>query len=419
MSWPVSARPELVLTEQPGSDLEEPQGLVASSGELRAIPLKWEPVLVGQVGGYVIERSAVQAGPFERIATIVGRLNTQYIDRNTLVPLMSSEDAALGEAPPITPVNLEDGMSWSYRIRAYSASGALATAGSAVVTATTAPPLSAPDELRAYSQQPRKVAVSWRAAEDRLVQGYWIYRSPSAAGPYQLIAQLEGRHETNYVDSGLGDLRVFYYRVAAANQAGGLGDPTDPVQAVTKPEPLPPYLLRATEQRLGSNVISWEPNVEPDIVEYRVLRTRSGADMPEIVASVSSGLTLAEDRAVGAGEHINYSIIAIDRDGLESDPAEPIQVVSVGYGLKADIVENGIQLSWETDGENFRGGHVFRNERFGRTSLGFTTGNHFLDPSVTPGLRHRYSVVLERHDKTLAPPSQVIEVNVPESAAAR
>jgi fibronectin type 3 domain-containing protein len=415
-SW-VTREPELVVSEQPGADLEEPQGPVASSGELRAIPLQWEPALVGDVGGYVIERSADPAGPFERLVTVSGRLNTRYIDRDTLLPLMSSEDAALREKPPITPVNLDDGLTWSYRIRAYSGSGVLATAASAVVTATTALPPSPPEELRSYSRQPRKVALSWRAAADRLVVGYWIYRSPTAAGPYQLIAQLAGRYETNYVDSGLGDLRVFYYRVTAINESGGLGSSTEPVQAVTKPEPLPPYQLRTTVQHLGSNVLSWEPNVEPDIVEYRVMRTRAAADMPEVVALVSSEQTSAEDRAVGAGEHIRYSIVAIDQDGLESNPAGPVEVVSVGYGLVGRIDGDAVHLSWEADHESFHGGHVFRHDRLGRRNLGFTTDDHFLDPGTRPGQRYRYSVVLERPDKTLAPVSRVIEVEFPEAQA--
>jgi fibronectin type 3 domain-containing protein len=410
----VSNTPELVLTEHPGSDLQEPQGLVANGGELRAIPLKWEPVLVGEVGGYVIERSEAQAGPFERIATLSGRLNTHYIDANTLPPLASPAEPADDETPSMAPVNLEDGLTWSYRIRAYSESGAIATTPSAVATATTAPPPAPPEELRAYSRQPRKVALSWRASEDRLVQGYWVDRSPTAAGPYQLITNLEGRNQTNYVDVGLGDLRVFYYRVTAANQAGGLGSPSDPVQAVTKPEPLPPYQLRASETHLGRNVLSWEPNVESDIVEYRVLRARSRSDAVEIVASVSPEQTTAEDLAVGAGEAIRYSVVAIDRDGLESNPAQPIEVASVDYGLEGHVVEEGIRLSWKADRERFRGGHVFRHERFGRRSLGFTTEDHFLDPNTPPGVRHRYSVVLERPDKTLAPPSQVIEVETPE-----
>lgn len=411
--WASSGSPP-VLTEQPESDLPEPQGLVATSGELREIPLKWEPVLVGEVGGYLIERSAERAGPFERLVTIAGRLNTQYIDRTTLHTSTPADAPSGGEMPLITPINHADGLTWFYRIRAFSPSGALGATPSTVVIATTAPPPGAPQELRAYSRQPRQVPLSWRASEDRLVQGYWIYRSPTASGPYQIIKQLDGRYQTTYVDSALGDLRVFYYRVAATNRAGGLGSPTPPVQAVTKPEPLPPLRLHATEQRLGSNLLSWEPNVEPDIVEYRVLRIRSQADMPEIVASVSSQRNVAEDRAVGAGEHISYSIIAIDQDGLESNPAEPVAVVSVGYGLEGRNVPDGIRLSWDVDNrEPFRGSHVFRHGRFRRKDLGFTTENHFLDPEVQSGHRYRYSVVLERPDETLAPPSQVIEVSVP------
>ncbi len=412
--------PTLDSSESSSSELERPQGLVAYSGELRAIPLEWEPVLVGQVGGYWIERSSEREGPFELLATVQGRLNTRYIDRSSQPESDRAVDPAPDESTPFTLVNLHDGLTWFYRIRAISPSGAPAAAPSLVASATTAPPPDAPEELRAYSRQPRQVPLSWRPSSDRLVEGYRIFRSPSVAGPYELLAKLSGRYETTFVDTGLGDLRVFYYRVSATNQAGGLGPPTEPVLAVTKPEPLPPLNLQATEKRLGSNVLTWEPNVEPDILEYRLLRTRNPSEMPKIVATVSSEESWIQDRAVGAGEAVSYSIVAVDRDGLESMPAEPVDVVSVSYGLEVSSVDAGVQLRWDSGtGERFRGGHVFRHDLLGRRNLGFTTEDHFLDPEVQAGQQYRYSVVLERPDKTLAPPSQIVEVAWPTAVGAQ
>jgi len=396
------------LLESADPELEAPQQLVASSGELRAIPLKWEPVLVGRVAGYLVERAATREGPFERLAQVSGRLNTRYVDAETVPPAGPSDE------PTAAP---EDGVTWFYRVRTFSESGQPAVSASSITTATTAPPPGAPEDLRAYSRQPRQVPLSWSASEDPLVHGYRVERSPTARGPFELVAELEGRHETTYIDVGLGDLRVFYYRVIATNSRGGLGSPTDPVQAVTKPEPLPPVKLHAAEQRLGINVLAWEPNVEADIVEYRVLRTRAGADRAAVVAVVPGDSSRVEDRAVGAGETMDYSIVAIDRDGLESSPAEPIRVVGEGYRLEASVEPGGVRLHWDGRAEEgYHGGHVFRQGLFQWRDLGFSAEDGFLDTSVEPGRRYRYSVVLETPDRQVAPRSQSLEVAVPEAA---
>ena len=86
------------------------------------------------------------------------------------------------------------------------------------------------------------------------------------------------------------------------NAAGGLGVATEPVRAVTKPEPLPPIGLRTVEQRLGANVLAWDRNVEEDIVEYQLYRTLEGEDSPTLIASLSADETTAADAAVAAGQ---------------------------------------------------------------------------------------------------------------------
>ena len=81
------------LQEGPtAADLPPPEGLRAVSGELRKVPLKWDPLLTGDVGGYLVERALTREGPFERLAPIAGELATTYIDHVTSPP---SETAAL------------------------------------------------------------------------------------------------------------------------------------------------------------------------------------------------------------------------------------------------------------------------------------------------------------------------------------
>jgi fibronectin type 3 domain-containing protein len=245
-----------------------------------------------------------------------------------------------------------------------------------------------------------------------------VERSPTSRDPFQLLGEVDGRHETVYVDRDLGDLRVFYYRVSAFNAAGGIGAATRPVRAVTKPEPLPPVNLRVSEQRLGANELVWDPNVEEDIVEYRLFRTRSGNDKPKRVAAVSSDQTTATDHEVAAGERVSYTMIALDRVGLESDPAEPVEVESESYGLSATARPDGVHLEWNprTD-EGYLGGRITRTGQFQQKTLGFSAESSFVDADVRPGSTYRYFVVLEGPDQRLAPRSSPVEISIPKRRA--
>ncbi len=382
--------------------LPAPEGVSATSGELRAVPLRWDPVISGDVGGYIVERASAAAGPFARVAVVSGRNTMLWVDKGS------------DGAGPRT-FSLGDGVTVFYRVRCFTESGRIGAEASSVVSAATAAPSEPPSGLRAYSHQPRQVPLSWRASDDPNVTAYRVYRSPSFSGPFEPLGNVEGRFQTIYADTGLGDLRVFYYRVAALNRAGGEGRPSEPVRAVTKPEPLPPLDLRVTAQRLGANQLTWEPNVETNLVGYRLFRQRDGSNGREPVATLDADQTTALDTAIAADERVAYLLVAVDQDGLASEPTQPIAVTSVGYEVRATVRKDGVHLAWNPrTEEGHRGAHVFSHGTLTRSEIGFVEGASFVDGNAKPGGRYRYTVLLERADGKLAPPSSPVEIRVPE-----
>ena len=391
-----------VLLPDPPSALAAPEGVVATSDQLREVPLQWEPVITGDVGGYVIERAFAPGGPFTRVAILSGRNTTLWVDRG--VP----------EGIDGAPSALGDGVTAHYRVRSFSRAGQLGAEATHVASATTSAAPEPPAALRAYSHQPRQVPLAWRASDDPNVTSYRVYRSPSFRGSFERLATVEGRFQTLYNDVGLGDLRVFYYRVAAVNRAGGEGRASEPVRAVTKPAPLPPLGLRVSAQGLGVNQLTWEPNVETNLVGYRLMRQRVGKEDREVVATSTPDQTSAVDGQASADELIEYSLVAIDEDGLKSRRTQPIAVTSVGYAISATARTDGVHLAWNPRSEEgFRGAHVYRHGALSRSELGFSSDGSFVDAEARPGGRYRYTVVLERADRSLAPPSPIVEIQVP------
>ena len=388
------------------STLPALEGLRATDGELRSIPLRWDPILAGEVGGYVVERAESPDGPFAKIAAISEPSRTIWTDRGL------SEWSGGGMVSEREQIG--DGESLYYRVRVFSTTGELASAVSDTVKATTAVPPAPPEGLRAYSHQPREVPLSWHASEAPYVAGYAIERSPSSGGPFEPLAQVTGLHQTVYLDSGLGDLRVFYYRVLSINTAGGRGMPSAPVRAMTKPDPLPPFGLHLLSQKLGSNELSWLPNVETDLAGYRLLRIRNEAGEAEVVASLAAEVTRGEDAEVAADEVVAYRLVALDQDGLESNRSAPVRVESVGYQLRAQATSDGVRLSWNSRAdEGFTGTRVYLHGALGQSELAFVNGDEFVHQDVQPGNRYRYSVVLERPDASRGPASTPVEVTIP------
>jgi fibronectin type 3 domain-containing protein len=378
------------------------------SGELRSVPLKWDPVLAGDVAGYVVER-ALAEGSFGRIAVVPGRFATAFVDEGT--DLGHKAGAAAG------PADLGDGASYSYRVRAFDPAGRLGKTFSTVVTAATAAPPATPVGLHVYGHQPREIALTWEPVTDPTVSGYRVYRSPSTRGPFEVIARVSGRFRTTYTDAHLGDLRVFYYRVAAVNAAGGVGEATPPARALTKPEPLSPANLHVAGQRLGANRLAWDPNVERDLTGYKVFRLRRGGAAEELVATLPTTETSVEDTAVAADEVLSYTVAAIDADGLESARARPIEVTGEGYALRAEVQDGAVHLHWtDRSAEGFVATHLYRKGtlRLRPTEIARVPSEGFVDRSVEPGGSYRYFAVMERGDGTLAPPSATLEVRVPE-----
>jgi fibronectin type 3 domain-containing protein len=362
--------------------------------------------MISEVAGYLIERSRTREGSFERLAALTGRERSRYVD--------GVDTRISGAHAP-----LADGERWFYRVSAFTRDGRIGSA-SQVADATTAALPPPPSELSALSLQPRSVPLSWDASGDPTVTGYAVYRSPSAAGPYELLTVIAGRHHTEYVDRGLGDLRVFYYQVAARRGRDGEGFASPAVRAVTKPEPLPPIRLALEASALGANALRWEPNVEPDIARYRVLRKLPNERAFRVIREIAAGETRATDDAIGADQPAHYAITAVDASGLESAPSAALEVTSAGYGLRAEAAPGGVELrfEWPAAGD-YREAEILRDGLFGTRRLGSCREARYLDRSARPGRRYRYRVALLRADGGRAPISAPVEVSVPIAGSPR
>jgi fibronectin type 3 domain-containing protein len=393
---PRGPEPAPELRDEPNPKLARVEGARALSGELREIPLRWDASPEPDVAGYVVERAPSADGPFAYVATLTDRFQTVYVDQG--------RDLAPKRQRGVAGGGLAHSDTYYYRVRPFDRAGRLGSAPAAVVTGTTAAKPEPPQGVQAYSHLPKRVALRWRPAADPRVTGYVVSRSPSPSGAYAEIARIAGRHQTVFLDRELPDLGVFYYRVASIDAAGGVGDPSGAERAVTKGEPLPPTGLRVSAQTIGANTLGWEPNVEPDLRGYRLLRRRADAKDMELVAELPPDATSATDAAIAPGESVSYRLVAVDADGLRSGPSDPVTIAGLAYDARAVATDAGVQLSWNPAAQaGFRETRILR----GSEEIGRSDRAAFLHAAGKRG--DRYQLVGVRPDGSESPPSKPIE----------
>lgn len=76
-----------------------------------------------------------------------------------------------------------------------------------------------------------KLDISWEKVDG--ASGYMLYRSDSKEGSYKLVTTLKGNGKLTFQDTGLGDGKVYYYKLKAFRVVGGK-DVYSPYSAVKK-----------------------------------------------------------------------------------------------------------------------------------------------------------------------------------------
>ncbi|OIN59329.1 fibronectin type III domain-containing protein [Arsenicibacter rosenii] len=169
-----------------------PARLVATAVSSTQINLQWAD-LSGNETGFQVERSA-DGTNFTKIADVGANVTTY---QNTGLTFLTK---------------------YYYRVRAVNAIGQ--SAYSNVADATTLPPPVpvAPQNLTAVATDFDRIRLNWSASTD-IVSGYVLERALSPAGTFTVVAEV-AFGTNSYLDTGLQEQTVYYYRLRAKNVAG-------------------------------------------------------------------------------------------------------------------------------------------------------------------------------------------------------
>jgi fibronectin type 3 domain-containing protein len=329
--------------ESPFSDLitvkiDAPPALTVEKGNLlRKVPLIWHPM--ENVKGYNIYRK-IDAQDWEKIVTIRGADKYQFTDQK----------------------NMADGKEYQYYLTAFDAKQESGPSNKVKAKTKNLPPH--PENLQVQSNLVKSVRLSWTPIQDPDIGGYHIFRGTERKNLVK-IAQIKGHNTDTYLDKGtsvapLRDGTEYFYAIESFNQFEATGKISKAVSATTKPRPEPVRGIKATIEKDNFH-LKWGKNSEADIRKYLIFRQRNNGKW-KAISELDAEQTEFTDDNLKPEDSYRYSVVAEDKDGLKSDPAESNTVVSPilpVIALEKDNMLRKIDLKWQPL-NNIKGYYLYR-----------------------------------------------------------
>ena len=276
---------------------QPPADLKAASGMVRQSVLTWAPPADPKVMGYNVYRGETPEN-MARIKRINEPAGNQY------------KDTGDWGAP------LKDGSKYYYSVRSFNTAGVESSAPQLLEVATKPLP-AAPGGLEASPDMPGKVKLTWAANPEADVTSYTVQRLSRSEGSFSTIGSSK---ETSYEDRNLEHGKEYTYKIQAVDKDGLKSPVSEAVTGKTKPLPAAPTGLKA-EQEGGAVNFTWEANKEEDIARYDVYSAGLlGRD------KVASGTGQSASAKGLRGGNYTFSVVAVDKDGLESPASAPVSL---------------------------------------------------------------------------------------------
>jgi hypothetical protein len=185
-------------------------------------------------------------------------------------------------------------------------------------------PPGVPQGVRVEYASDGEVLISWEENVEIDFARYVVYRAAFDVSNFREVARTT---RTYYYDDSLSYWNDYYYRVAAMDDRGRISEPSEtvvaePTNAYVPQTPLFPEAYGRNWEGDVSVYLEWYSRSESDVARYDVYRgTKSDFSIDSIAPIGSTTTTWYEDREnVELSQTYHYRVVAVDRDGLTSDP---------------------------------------------------------------------------------------------------
>ncbi|WP_200763877.1 fibronectin type III domain-containing protein [Nitrosophilus alvini] len=371
---------------------------IKTIADINQVAFEWQPLYDPRIEGYYLYRSTGAASKLTRVAVIEDRYSSHYVDKG-----------------------LKPNTLYYYRMSAYDKAGK-ESAPSETVKVKTLPRLESVSFIQAIGHLPKRVKIIWRPHPDPRVAEYIIERSEPDKPEWKVVAVIKDRLQAEYIDKGLKDNKVYYYRIKVKTYSGVISRPSKVVKASTKPLPGMVQGLNATTNLPKKIEVTWQPNAEPDIDHYNIYRSPFSKGFFLLHAKVRGSKyvdLIGEDGVVKF-----YKVTAVDKDGLESHKQDtPVMGSTLSKPLPPIIISATIQdskaiIKWRPADNRAVSFIIIKKEKKGwldskeykYTNITSTT---FIDKSIIPNVKYEYSIIAVDRYGIESKPTEDIELFLP------
>lgn len=260
----------------------------------RQIKIVWRPHANEAIKYYKIFRSTPQDSDWDRLKTVEGRLQAEFID-----------------------TNLKDNVVYLYKVIAYTFDD-IASEDSAMVKAQTKPLPAGIKNLTATNNQAKKIVLNWEASDSLDAVKYVIYKNDSASGSFSEVKKVNS-DIFSFEDFINEDGKTYFYKVITVDKDGlESSNSVNPVMGITLTKLNKPILTLAQIQGEQA-ILNWQPgdNRAKFFNVYKTIKDGFLKTRNQKYTNIQ-GLRF-EDKDIVRGVEYKYSIESVDENGIVSE----------------------------------------------------------------------------------------------------
>lgn len=260
----------------------------------RSAKIIWRPHVNEKVKAYIVQRRTLQDTTWGDVATVSGRLNAEFIDKN-----------------------LKDNFTYKYRVRVLTFDNIISKPSEELTVVTKELPAEV-TQITASTDLPKKIKINWQSSNTKDFLTYRVYRSNSNNGTYEMIAD---SISNSYIDKIEEDGKEYFYRVSVIDK--------DKLESVNKNysalgrtlvKPIAPSMngAKLVDGRVKITWTSSDARVKSFIVQKEHKKGFFETKIDEF-----ENLKNLEfiDSEVDAGETYYYKVFSVDANGIKSEPS--------------------------------------------------------------------------------------------------
>ncbi|TWO29265.1 fibronectin type III domain-containing protein [Campylobacter lanienae] len=275
------------------------------------------------------------------------------------------------------------------------------------------PSLPTISELKTISDM-TEIAFEWPLMSDYNISGYQLYRSnPNDNNQLNLIAKLNDKFATHYVDTNLAPATEYLYELRTYNELGNISAEGQKVSAMTQPLIESVTFIQALYGLPNKIKVLWRPHPDLRVASYILEKSSLSNDSWHEVARINGRLNVEYiDNDVEPGQNYRYRISVKTYNGIISAPSKVVDaqtkaLPNMVINLSASVnLPKKIILTWEPNSnDDFDHYAIYRatNDIFPMAKIATTLDTAYEDLINDNGVNYYYKVTAVDKDGLESP----------------